>query len=472
MGFFKGPEPMPHPASNPGKGKDRRLPPGSPNGGPFNLKKGGDRVKINCGREQDRPFLGFLLTCEGKRLWLFSNIMGGGRIVPVSRKIEESIKSSSWIRKMFEEGARRREQYGAENVFDFSLGNPNLEPPPKFKEVLNLLAQDPSAGQHAYMPNSGFVETRQAVADYLSRSNRQAFTADEIVMTVGAGGALNVVLKTILDPGEEVIIPKPYFVEYNNYLENHQGIPKLVSTKPDFSLDFDAISEAITEKTKAVLIDSPNNPTGNVYGKEELEELGKLLSHHSEKQGRILYLISDEPYRRIVYDGITVPSIFDAYRESFVVTSFSKDLSLPGERIGYAAAHPDISDKQMIMGGMVLCNRILGYVNAPAFMQRAIAHLLDESVDISLYQKKRDMLCQGLESFGYQFVKPKGAFYLFPRTPIADDVAFVAALQEENILTVPGRGFGGPGHFRIAYCVSDEVIERAMPGFQRVIQRF
>ena len=390
----------------------------------------------------------------------------------VSEKIRVSIEKSSWIRKMFEEGGRRKAKYGAENVFDFSLGNPNLEPPPRFNEVLQELISDPASGQHAYMPNAGFVETRQAVADYLKKFNASEFTTDEIVMTVGAGSALNVVLKTVINPGEEVIIPKPYFVEYNFYLDNHQAVPRLVSTKPDFSLDCDAISEAITEKTRAILIDSPNNPTGNVYGVEELKELAGVLSHFSEKFGKTIYLISDEPYRRIIYDGITVPSIFDVYNESFVLTSFSKDLSLPGERIGYAAAHPDISDKDMILAGMVLCNRVLGYVNAPALMQRAVARLLEESVDISVYQKKRNMLCDGLASFGYDFVKPQGAFYLFPRTPIEDDVAFVGALQEENILTVPGTGFGGPGHFRIAYCVSDETIEKALPGFERVIKKY
>jgi aspartate aminotransferase len=392
--------------------------------------------------------------------------------MPVSEKIRASIEKSSWIRKMFEEGGRRKAKYGAENVFDFSLGNPNLEPPPRFNQVLQSLVSDPASGQHAYMPNAGFVETRQAVADYLNKFNVSEFTPDEIVMTVGAGGALNVVLKTIINPGEEVIIPKPYFVEYNFYLDNHQGVPRLVPTKPDFSLDCDAISEAITEKTRAILIDSPNNPTGNVYGVGELKELAEVLSHFSEKFGKPIYLISDEPYRRIVYDGITVPSIFDVYNESFVVTSFSKDLSLPGERIGYAAAHPDISDKGMILAGMVLCNRVLGYVNAPALMQRAVSHLLEESVDISVYQKRRDMLCDGLASFGFDFVKPQGAFYLFPRTPIEDDVAFVGALQEENILTVPGTGFGGPGHFRIAYCVSDETIEKALPGFERVMKKY
>lgn len=390
----------------------------------------------------------------------------------ISRKIQESIKSASWIRKIFEEGRERKAKYGAENVFDFSLGNPNLEPPPKFKQVLKELINDPAPGQHAYMLNAGIVKTRQAVADHLNELGGTRFTADEIIMTVGAGGALNVVFKTILNPGEEVIIPKPYFVEYDNYLDNHQGLSRLVGSRQDFSLDFDAISEAITEKTKAVLINSPNNPTGNVYDEAELKELAGVLTHYSEKLGQPIYLISDEPYRRIAYDGVTIPSIFELYNESFVVTSFSKDLSIPGERIGYVAAHPDISDKKMIMTGLSLCNRTLGYTNAPAFMQRAICHLLEDSVDISIYQKKRDMLCDGLASFGYDFIKPKGAFYLFPRTPVEDDFVFMRALQEENILTVPGSGFGGPGHIRIAYCVSDETIEKAMPGFERVMKKY
>jgi len=389
-----------------------------------------------------------------------------------SKKIQASIERSSWIRKMFEEGKVRKEKYGEENVFDFSLGNPDLEPPSKFNQILVELVNDPAPGQHGYMPNAGFIKTRQAVADYLNKFNRPQFSAEEIVMTVGAGGALNVVLKTVLNPGEEVIIPKPYFVEYNFYLDNHQGVLKLAPTKPDFSLDCDAISAAVTEKTRAILINSPNNPTGKVYREQELKELADLLFHYSEKFGQPIYLISDEPYRKIIYDGITVPSIFNVYNESFVVTSFSKDLSLPGERIGYVAANPDMSDKDMVIAGLVLCNRILGYVNAPALMQRAIPFLLTDSVDISIYQKKRDMLCDGLASFGYDFIKPEGAFYLFPRAPIEDDIAFVAALQEENILPVPGTGFGGPGHFRIAYCVSDKVIEKAMPGFERVMKKF
>ncbi|MBU1902970.1 MAG: aminotransferase class I/II-fold pyridoxal phosphate-dependent enzyme, partial [Proteobacteria bacterium] len=228
--------------------------------------------------------------------------------MPVSQKIREAIGRSSWIRKMFEEGAKRKAEYGEDNVFDFSLGNPNLEPPPRVHQVLEDLVRDPTPGQHAYMSNAGLVKTRQAVADYLNTYNRDRFSSEEIVMTVGAGGGLNVVLKTILNPGEEVIIPKPYFVEYNFYLDNHQGTPRLVKTRPDFSFDFEAIEEAVTEKTRAVLINSPNNPTGKVYAEEELKELAGLLSHYSGKFGQPIYLISDEPYRKIVYDGIKVPT--------------------------------------------------------------------------------------------------------------------------------------------------------------------
>jgi len=389
-----------------------------------------------------------------------------------SKKVQDAIEGSSWIRKMFEEGAKRKAEFGEENVFDLSLGNPNLEPPTEFNQALKRIVEDNSPGQHAYMLNAGYMETRQAVAEYLTRNNRTTFSPDDIVMTVGAGGALNVILKTILNPGEEVIIPSPYFVEYNFYLDNHQGVSRIVDTKSDFSLDLNTITDAISEKTRAVLINSPNNPTGKIYSSGELDELGEILSEYSRKLGQPIYLISDEPYRKIVYDNLNVPSVFDAYSESFAVTSFSKDLSLPGERIGYAALNPNISDRDTIAAGMVFCNRVIGFVNAPAIMQKAVAGLLDISVDISIYQQKRDMLCEGLASCGYDFKKPDGAFYLFPRTPIEDDVAFVSALQEENILTVPGSGFGGPGHFRIAYCVADSTIEKALPGFERVIKRF
>ena len=390
----------------------------------------------------------------------------------VSEKIKSSIDKASWIRRMFEEGALRKARCGPENVFDFSLGNPNLEPPAKVKEILKELVSNSSSGMHGYMPNAGFFKTREAVANYLSNLNRASFGPEDIVMTVGAGGGLNVVLKAILNPGDEVVIPAPYFAEYSFYMDNYGSIPKTVNTNPEFSLDLCAIEEAITSNTRAVLINNPNNPTGRVYGKDELVQLGELLIQYSRTYGRPIYLISDEPYRKIVYNGLICPSIFDAYRESFLVTSFSKDLSLAGERIGYIATHPEIGDKDIIIEGLILCNRILGYVNAPALMQRLIPFLLEESVDVTLYQRKRDILCEGLEAAGYRFIMPGGTFYLFPETPIPDDVEFVRSLQEENILTVPGSGFGGPGHFRIAYCVEDKTIESALPGFARVMEKY
>jgi aspartate aminotransferase len=390
----------------------------------------------------------------------------------VSKKIRTSIEKASWVRKMFEEGSLRKERYGPENVFDFSLGNPNIEPPAKFKEVLKELASNDSLGKHRYMPNAGFVETRKAVADYLSNLNKLSFGPEDIVMTVGAAGALNVVLKSILNPGDEVIIPAPYFMEYSFYIDNYGGISKKVNTNPDFSLDLLSIERALRSNTKAVLITNPNNPTGRVYKKDELSQLGELLTQYSQKYGEPIYLISDEPYSKIIYNGLKCPSIFDIYRESFLVTSFSKDISLPGERIGYIAFHPLIADKDILIDALVLCNRILGYVNAPALMQRLIPFLLGHSIDVILYKQKRDILCKGLEEAGYSFIMPGGTFYLFPETPIPDDVAFVRSLQEENVLTVPGIGFGGPGHFRIAYCVENETIEKALPGFARVMEKY
>lgn len=392
--------------------------------------------------------------------------------MPVSRKIRSSIERASWVRRMFEEGAVRKEKYGPENVFDFSLGNPNLEPPAKFTQILKKLASDTLPGTHKYMPNAGYIETRKAVADYLGKLNHISFKPQDIVMTVGAGGGLNVVLKTILNPGDEVIIPAPYFVEYDFYIDNAGGIPKTVRTRPDFDLDVSAIEKEIKPNTKAVLINNPNNPTGRLYSPERLVRLGALLTQYSQRYGEPIYLISDEPYSKIVFDGLVCPSVFAAYRDTFLVTSFSKDLSLAGERIGYIAVHPHIDDKEMLVDGLVLSNRILGFVNAPALMQRIIPYLLDETIDVEQYKKKRDLLCRGLKDAGYTFNIPGGTFYLFPKAPIQDDITFVRSLQEENVLTVPGSGFNGPGYFRIAFCVDDQVIEKAMPCFVRVMKKY
>jgi aspartate aminotransferase len=373
---------------------------------------------------------------------------------------------------MFEEGARLKAQYGADKVFDFSLGNPNLPPPAKFSEVLRQTVAKLGPGDHGYMPNIGYVQTRKAVAATVSREQKAQVTESEVIMTCGAAGALNVIFKTILDAGDEVIAPSPYFVEYGSYVDNHGGVLKTAPTKADSMLDPAAIAAAITPKTKAVLINSPNNPTGQVYSSASLKELGKVMTEAGRKLKRTLYLIADEPYRKIVYDGIKVPSVFSAYKESIVASSYSKDISIPGERLGYLAVHPHATYRDDLLAGAAMTNRTLGYVNAPALMQKVVAEVQGISVDVSLYARKRDMLCKGLAEAGYEFNKPAGAFYLFPKSPDPDEVAFVSVLQEERILVVPGRGFGAPGYFRIAYCVSDETITNALPGFKRAIDKY
>ena len=382
------------------------------------------------------------------------------------------IEKSSWIRKMFEQGAALKREHGADKVFDFSLGNPNLEPPDTFKDILKQTAADPGKGLHAYMPNTGYPHVREKVATHVSTEQGRTLNENHVIMTCGAAGALNVIFKTVLDPGDEVLSPVPHFVEYHFYADNHGGVLKTVPTHDDFTLDMAAMEAAITPKTKVVLINTPNNPTGQVYDEKSLKRLGDLLTKKSKELDRTIYLVSDEPYRKIVFDGVGVPGIFSAYPDAIVATSYSKDISVPGERIGFLAVNPDAAHVDKLLAGMALANRILGFVNAPAMMQRVIAEVQGMSVDVHQYERKRNLFCDGLKACGYDITPPKGAFYLFPRTPIEDDVKFVQALQEELILVVPGSGFGGPGHFRIAYCVDDATIENAMAGFEKVMKKF
>ncbi|UCG07984.1 MAG: pyridoxal phosphate-dependent aminotransferase [Desulfobacterales bacterium] len=390
----------------------------------------------------------------------------------ISKKISNIIAGSSFIRKMFEEGAELKAKYGAENVYDFSLGNPNLPPPEKFNEALLDAVTSCALGDHCYMPNTGFPMVCGSVAEYLAEEQQAPVTNKDLLMTCGASGALNVALKAILDPGDEVLTPVPCFVEYKFYADNHGGVLKTVSTTPDFHLDMDAIGSAISKKTKAFLINSPNNPTGQVYPEDSLKKLGELLERKSKEFSRTIYLISDEPYRKIVYDDIKVPSIFAVYKESIIGSSYSKDISIPGERIGFVAVNPAATYKAELLGAMAVANRILGFVNAPALMQRVVACIQGMSVDVNEYKRKRDMLCEALGSFGYEFITPPGTFYLFPKSPIADDIEFVNALKEERILVVPGSGFDGPGHFRIAFCVADDTIKNSLEGFRRARERY
>ncbi|RII26662.1 MAG: aspartate aminotransferase [Geobacter sp.] len=389
----------------------------------------------------------------------------------IATKIAGHIERASWIRKMFEEGERLRQQFGADKVYDFTLGNPDVEPPPAFDDEFRRLALNPVSGMHSYMNNAGYDETRSAVAEVLAEASGLAVRGSHVIMTCGAGGALNVVLKTILNPGEEVIILTPFFVEYKFYIDNHGGVPVEVWTdRSTFQPDIPAIEAAITHKTRAIIICSPNNPTGVIYPAEILQLLGEMLKKKEKELGRQIYVISDEPYARIAYDGKQVPNIFPHVDNAVIVTSHSKDLALPGERIGYLAANPRMAGVEQFMEGAVFSNRVLGFVNAPALMQRLVAKLQRESVDISLYQEKRDLLCDSLISLGFSLVKPDGAFYLFPKSPLEDDVEFVRIAQRYKILLVPGAGFGAPGYFRIAYCVGKEMIERSLPAWRALAQ--
>jgi len=392
--------------------------------------------------------------------------------VSISDKIRASMAAGSWIRRMFEEGTALKQRYGEENVFDLSLGNPIMEPPVEFKRELKRLAEHPLPGMHRYMVNAGYPETRAAVAAGLSLETGIKFTTNDIVMTCGAAAALNVVLKTVLNQGDEVIIFAPYFVEYRYYIDNHGGIAKVLPTDEQFIPRLDTLETAIGTKTKALIINSPNNPTGVVYSEDFLHRLGELLHKKETQYETQIFLISDEAYRKIIYDGLKYPSVWHHHPQSIIGTSHSKDLALPGERIGYIAVHPDCSQREELVDGLIFCNRTLGYVNAPALMQHIVQHLQQVTVSVAEYQKKRDFLYDHLIAMGYSVVKPMGAFYMFPKSPLEDDVAFVMELQQWKVLTVPGSGFGTPGYFRISYCVDGRTLEGCLAGFKKVARKF
>lgn len=391
----------------------------------------------------------------------------------ISEKISNSLKGSSMIRAMFEEGERLRKIYGADKVYDFSLGNPDVEPPVSVKEALQSLVNSDEEGLHRYMNNAGYYDVREKVANYLNREKSAQLTGDNIVMTCGAAAALNVVLKTILNPGEEVIVFSPYFVEYLHYINNYDGTPVIVPTVKDtFEPDIDAFEKSITKNTKAVIINSPNNPTGVIYSEDTLVKMADVLNNKQEEYSTSILLIADEPYDKIVYDDAKVPSVFKIFKNSVIVNSFSKSLALPGERIGFIAANNKIDDVKTLVDGFILCNRILGFVNAPAIFQKVVADCLDAKVDIEGYKKKRDTLYNHLVSIGFECVKPQGAFYLFPKSPIEDDKEFTKSAAKHNILVVPGSGFGCPGYFRLSYCISLKTIENSLPAFESLAKEF
>lgn len=388
----------------------------------------------------------------------------------VSFQIIEAMKNSSWIRKMFEAGAELAAKYGAENVYDFTLGNPNIEPPAEFEQKLIEYIKSPAKGKYGYMANAGYVDVRQKVAEYVGGVEGVRLSAENVIMTCGAAGGMNSILKTILNPGDNVVVSAPFFAEYTAYAANHGGRLVPVKAKDDLDIDVDAVEKAIDKHTVAMIINSPNNPSGRIYPEATIKKLADMLRKKSCELDHAIYLISDEPYKKIVFDGNKVPGIMAEYENSIISTSFSKDLSLPGQRIGYTVVSPKAEDVKLLIDGIVMCTRVLGYVNAPAVMQKVVAEMLGKSVDIDFYRKKRDRLCEILGNIGYEFNRPEGAFYLFVKAPGGDDLKAVEALQKENILVVPGRGFGTPGYFRIAFCVADSVIEGSAKGFERAFK--
>ena len=388
----------------------------------------------------------------------------------VARKIRGFMESGSWIRKMFEEGVALKQQYGADNVYDLSLGNPEVEPPPEFDRELRRLLDDATPGLHRYMPNAGYPETRAAVAAQLSAETGLPFTANGVIMTCGAGGALNVVFKTLLDPGDEVVIFAPHFVEYFYYADNHGGECRVVGHDDGFLPDIASLEDAVGPRTRIVLVSSPSNPTGVVYGADVLSRIGETIRRKESEHGVEITLVSDEPYRKILFDGAEYPQVFDHHPRSIVATSHSKDLALPGERIGFVAVSPEYEGADEVMDGLTFCNRTLGFVNAPALMQHIVRELQGVTIDVAPYQAKRDFLYGALTGIGYSVVKPGGAFYMFPKAPIEDDVAFVDELRKHRVLVVPGTGFGSPGHFRISYTVSQETLEGSIEGFRSAFE--
>ena len=392
----------------------------------------------------------------------------------IADKMKALVKNSSAIRAMFEEGKIMAAKYGAENVYDFSLGNPNVPAPVQVKEAIIEEAEkeDPIV-LHGYMSNAGYEDVRQAVAESINKKFDTAFSAKNIIMTVGAAGGLNVILKTLLNPGDEVIAIAPYFGEYNSYVSNFDG--KLVVVSPNtetFQPNLTELEEKLTARTKAVIVNSPNNPTGVIFSEETIHAMAEILRKKQKEFGTDIYLISDEPYRELAYDGAEVPYLTKYYENAIIGYSFSKSLSLPGERIGYLVIPGEAADSEDVISAAGTATRILGYVNAPSLMQKAVAKCLDAQADVPYYDRNREDLYNGLKEMGFECIKPQGAFYLFMKSPVADEKVFCEAAKKQHILIVPGSSFACPGYVRIAYCVAHETIINSMPGFKALAEEF
>ena len=392
----------------------------------------------------------------------------------ISSKMKAMVSNSSVIRKMFEEGKRLSQIYGEENVFDFSIGNPSVEPPEKIKEIMQKIINEEKPNiLHGYMNNSGYEDVRDAIANNLSNKYNFKVKQENIVMTCGAAGGLNIILKTILNPGDEVIVFAPFFGEYINYVKNFDGEVKIISARTeDFQLNLDELKSKITSKTKAVIINSPNNPSGVIYSENTIKNLANILMEKQKELNSDIYLVSDEPYRELIYGGVEVPCILKYYNNSFIAYSYSKSLSLPGERIGYIVVNPMMEEFGEVIQGLNIANRILGFVNAPSFFQRVIKESLDLEIDVEIYRQNRDLLYNHLTSIGFECLKPKGAFYLFPKSPIDDDIKFCEDAKKFNILAVPGTTFGCPGYFRLSYCISYDKIKKSLKSFNKLIELY
>ena len=392
----------------------------------------------------------------------------------IANKMVGLVNNNSAIRMMFEEGNRLRAIYGADKVYDFSLGNPNVPAPAGLNTAIKeILDEETSTFVHGYMNNAGYEDVRETIAASLNRRFETSFTKDNIIMTVGAAGGLNVILKTLINPGDEVIAFAPYFLEYRSYINNYDGV--LVEVSPDtetFMPNLAEFAEKITAKTKAVIINNPNNPTGVVYSEEIIKKLAKIMEDKQNEFGTEIYLISDEPYRELAYDGVEVPYLTKYYANTVVGYSFSKSLSLPGERIGYLVIPTEMPDYKNVFAAASIANRILGFVNAPSLIQRAVAKVIDEQTDIAYYNRNRELLYGSLKEYGFECIKPEGAFYLFVKSPVADEKEFCNKAKAYNILMVPGSSFACPGYVRIAYCVAYETIERSLPSFKKLAEEF
>lgn len=392
----------------------------------------------------------------------------------IANKMVGLVNNNSAIRMMFEEGKRLAAEFGAENVYDFSLGNPNVPAPAGLNAAIKeILDEEQSTFVHGYMNNAGYEDVRETIATSLNRRFETSFSKDNIIMTVGAAGGLNVILKTLINPGDEVIAFAPYFLEYRSYINNYDGV--LVEVSPDtetFMPNLAEFEEKITAKTKAVLINNPNNPTGVVYSEEVIKKLAKIMEDKQKEFGTEIYLISDEPYRELAYDGVEVPYLTKYYANTVVGYSFSKSLSLPGERIGYLVIPSEMPDYTNVFAAASIANRILGFVNAPSLIQRAVAKVIDEQTDIDYYNRNRELLYGSLKEYGFECIKPEGAFYLFVKSPVADEKEFCNKAKAYNILMVPGSSFACPGYVRIAYCVAYETIERSLPSFKKLAEEF